>query len=506
MGEPRCFHVVSACRRVRTCAIALALVGTVSLVVACSGDTTEGTGIAPTMSVPMTPATPGSETTTTSSPSVPQVSLVQVFGGSVSADENPTAEFVGNAPDVDESGMAAVTIGSSGFVAGGFSHTVAVGGTDAAVWVSPDGRSWQRVADEGGVFGDAMSVNGAESDQFISDVAGGNLGVVAVGADGRVLDFDAAVWFSSDGAVWERSPDDSSVLGGDGNQFMHAVIQVGGLVVAVGESDDEAAAWVSEDGRQWSHAEVADDSDGVVDPSVMLDVAATSDGLIAVGGAGVDSHSAVWLSADGFTWSRLPDSMAGQQSGFETGMRPMTAVALGEQGVVAIGAQLLPDEDPSYADSSTSGPLVWRSADGVVWELLDATFVELPEERESSRYAYVKRGSPVVLEDVILVGDWLLAIGRYESAPSAGALPDFVTLWASGDGGVTWEIADETNFEPAELWKPPELWRGARALSRSADSVVVVGIDSVPAGEHPEYGWTAWAITPSVWIADLPAS
>ena len=65
MGEPRCFHVVSACRRVRTCAIALALVGTVSLVVACSGDTTEGTGIAPTMSVPMTPATPGSETSLT---------------------------------------------------------------------------------------------------------------------------------------------------------------------------------------------------------------------------------------------------------------------------------------------------------------------------------------------------------------------------------------------------------------------------------------------------------
>ncbi|MEA2009434.1 MAG: hypothetical protein U9N78_01900, partial [Actinomycetota bacterium] len=276
--------------------VVLLLVVTVAmlLLAGCVGDVTDTTGTptASTLGVPATDAATDLETTTTSSPSVPQVSLVQVFGGSVSADENPTAEFVGPMPDVDESGMAAVTIGSSGFVAGGFSHTVAVGGTDAAVWVSPDGRSWQRVADEGGVFGDAMSVNGAESDQFISDVAGGNLGVVAVGADGRVLDFDAAVWFSSDGAVWERSPDDSSVLGGDGYQFMHAVIQVGGLVVAVGESDDEAAAWVSEDGRQWSHAEVADDSDGVVDPSVMLDVAATSDGLIAVGGAGVDSHSA----------------------------------------------------------------------------------------------------------------------------------------------------------------------------------------------------------------------
>ena len=134
-----------------------------------------------------------------------------------------------------------------------------------------------------------------------------------------------------------------------------------------------------------------DDSIGAgIEPSETIDIAVAGDGLVAVGSAGFDSGPAVWLSPDGFTWNRLLDSMTGDQSGFEAAMRPMTALAAGERGLVAVGSQLRQHEDLTYAERSTTGPLVWVAADGFEWRLLDPSFIELADELESSRYAYMK--------------------------------------------------------------------------------------------------------------------
>lgn len=475
----------------------LITVGLVVLVgAACLGDVTETTDISSTTMVPVTDVAPYLETVTTTSRPPFRVSLEQVLGGAVSTEEPPTPEFVGDRTYVDWSGMATVTVGGPGLVAGGSGRTVEVGSIDAAVWTSRDGRGWQRVDDEAGVFGDAMSVNGVGSDQFISDIVDGSLGVVAVGGDGLMLDHDAAVWVSSDGLVWERLPHDADVFGGEGDQFMHAVVQWDGRAVVVGESAGKAAAWVSNDGRQWMRAEVNDDSiEAGIGPSVMEDVAVAAGRLVAVGSAGLDSGPAVWLSPDGLTWSRLLDSMAGTQSGFETAKRPMTAVAGGERGFVAIGTELRPEQDSGWF---TKGPLVWVSVDGFEWQLLAATFIELTDEQETSRYAYLKRASPVVLEDVAWEGDRMLAIGGYEHAPTAEAAPNFVTIWTSTDGGVTWRIADEMTQEPSDCWC------GAREFTRFGDTAVLVGTDAIAAEKHPK-GWTTWATTPAVWIASLPA-
>ncbi len=488
--------------------VVLLLVATVAmlLLAGCVGDVTDTTGttgtpVASTLGVPATDAATDIETTTTSTTLPLWVGVDQVLGGSLSTDPAPTPVFVGDSTDVDGSGMATVTVGGPGLVAGGYSHTVEVEGIDAAVWVSSDGRAWQRIDDDAGVFGDAMSVTGAGSDQFINDIAGGSLGVVAVGADGLVLEHDAAIWVLNDGLVWERLPHDADVFGGEGDQFMHSVVQTSGSVIVVGESGGEAAAWVSRDGTQWARADVNDRSIRAgAEPSVMNDVAIAGVGLVAVGSAGVDLGPAVWLSADGVTWERLLDSMAGQQSGFdESAMSPMTAVTAGERGLVAIGTKLLDPSSSIYGAEWTAGPVVWTSADGYEWQLLDSSFLEVTDQQESSRYAYLKGGAPVLLEDVAWDGDRMLAIGGYEIIGSGTHhMPSFVTIWTSTDGGSTWQVTGETTLPPT--WNP----RGAAAFTRLGDSVVLAGSDDIPIEKHPN-GWKMWASTPGVWIANLPA-
>lgn len=469
--------------------LALAIVG-------CNADTTNPSL---TTGVPTSAAAPDPETTT-SSPLPLQVSLIQLFGGSLSGYASLAMEDGIRPEHVESTYMTAVTVGGPGLVAGGVTNTGEGKMADAAVWVSPDGFEWTRIEDEQGVFGDAMSPIVEPGDQVINDVAGGSLGVVAVGTDGLASGQDGAIWVSEDGFVWERILHDGDVLGGDGDQIMHSVVQMPGLVVVVGESAGHAAAWMSSDGVLWERAEIIDEPiAGGVEPSVMNDIAVTDAGLVAVGSAGIDLGPAVWLSPDGVTWDQLLDSMAGQQSGFstaESAMSPMTAISAGEQGLVAIGTKLRVDEDPTDAAWATNGPLVWTSDDGYEWQSVEATFLEETDGQEPVRYAYLKRGAPILIEDVSWVGDQLVAIGGYELMPTANTLPSFVTLWVSTDRGSTWYLAVEEVL-PLAKW-----WCGARAFAQFGDSLVLVGNDAIPAGRHPEFGWPTWADTPAVWIAD----
>ena len=485
-------------RRFRALLIAVMLA--LSLGAACTGENSDSKGSAPA-AVALTDAVVAPETTTTTLPPLPpRIGLEQVFGGLVSQEEIAVAEWVGHAALVDSKSMTAVTVGGPGLVAAGVVHLAGAAGSDAAVWTSPDGREWSRVADDAGVFGDAGSVIGSGSDQVINDVVGGSSGVVAVGSDGVLFEHDAAVWVSSAGLLWERLPHDAEVFGGEGDQMMHSVAQIEELVIIVGESAGRAAAWVSVAGRQWARADVNDDSVGAeIEPSVMVDVTATDTGFVAVGNAGIEASPAVWLSPDGHSWSRLLDSMTGGASGFENPMSPMTAIAAGERGLVVIGTELRVDEDPTMTARATWRPLVWTSADGFEWQLIESTFVEVTDEKETSRYAYLKDGSPVVLADVAWAGDQLVAIGEYDLEPSAYAVPNFVTLWVSTDDGSTWEVADEATL-PATA-----AGRGARAFARFGESFVLVGLDDVAAGEHPDYGWMIYAETPAVWIAEVVA-
>jgi hypothetical protein len=140
--------------------------------------------------------------------------------------------------------LSAVVAGGPGLVAVGYDTDTSSEDwdDDAAVWTSPDGLVWSRVPHDEAVFG-------GSGDQSMRGVTAGGPGLVAVGLDLSGGDLDAAVWTSPDGLVWSRVAPDEVVFGGLGNQEMKAVAAVGPGLVAVGldhsDGDDDAAAWVS---------------------------------------------------------------------------------------------------------------------------------------------------------------------------------------------------------------------------------------------------------------------
>ncbi len=223
-----------------------------------------------------------------------------------------------------EASMGDVTVGGPGLVAVGDVES------GAAVWTSVDGTIWTRVPHDPAVFGD-------DSDLSMSAVTVGGPGLVAVGLDwsgGSTA--DAVIWTSVDGFVWDRVPHDEDLFGGVGNQAAVSVAVVGTRVVAVGverSSDIDAAVWTSEDGIVWQR--VPNDQEALSEGE-MWDVTVGGPGLVSVGWigwvAGQNSDAAIWTSADGITWERIPhdeDLFGGVE---------MWGVAAGGPGLVAVGS------------------------------------------------------------------------------------------------------------------------------------------------------------------------
>ena len=136
--------------------------------------------------------------------------------------------------------MSSVTAGGPGLVAVGLDSSRS--GEDAAVWTSTDGIIWSRVPD-------VAAFLGGPGNQGMVSVAARDDGLVAVGHDGRGGDFDAAVWASPDGITWARVAHDEATLGGEGDQVMSSVAVAGLGMVAVGrevsDGNSTAAVWIA---------------------------------------------------------------------------------------------------------------------------------------------------------------------------------------------------------------------------------------------------------------------
>jgi hypothetical protein len=268
-----------------------------------------------------------------------------------------------------EQRMISVTAGGPGLVVVGFDRPTEVGEGNAAVWTSPDGFTWSRVPHNEAVFG-------GESRQMMLSVTTGGPGLVAVGTDGYPIDppykrqlngpvgdgpaVDAAVWTSPDGFTWSRVPHDEAILGGEGAQRMASVTVGGPGLVAVGSVTGnltdlhpsqhhhfDAAVWTSPDGFTWTrvpHDDTVFASSGPpwAAEDVMISVTAGGPGLVAVGFDSVDDcgwDSAVWTSADGLNWSRVPDERDCPYAG---PYDRMLSVTVGPSGLVAVGNEQYP--------------------------------------------------------------------------------------------------------------------------------------------------------------------
>ena len=180
-----------------------------------------------------------------------------------------------------------------GFVAVG--NDVDSDGYGAAVWLSTDGESWERVARADPALGGTAS-------QVMKGIVEIEGTLVAVGRDGK----DGAIWRSETGDSWEKRVIPSP-------QFLEitAVTRIGSRLVAVGwegEGKNAAAAWISYDrGETWKRGR---GSDFRTRGQKLLGVRPDPPGVIAVG---YDHRSetpsaAVWRSSDGKTWTPVRSS------------------------------------------------------------------------------------------------------------------------------------------------------------------------------------------------------
>ncbi len=237
-------------------------------------------------------------------------------------------------------GMSAVAYDQGVFVAVG--HV----GNDAAVWASTDGLEWPRI--------DAPSLGG-EGLESILGVTSGTSGWVAVGQE----DLNAGVWFSADGASWEAVDDSDLRAGGDiVSALLFDVVEGGPGYVAVGwiqvkgartsvnggsvGNVEQAAVWVSVDGRDWTLTDLDQFGDEYIIASVVVDP--EDDSLIGFGWNGM------WRSTDGAQWS-LSDNRDSEWTSLPP---PGASIAWYEEGAVAAA------QDSALA--------LWTSADhGTTW-------------------------------------------------------------------------------------------------------------------------------------------
>ena len=354
--------------------------------------------------------------------------------------------------------MNAITRGGPGLVAVGDRYER----EDAGVWISSDGVTWEAIVSD--AFGGVPDDDGVDGEQVMEDVAAVPDLIVAVGTDElqETRDVDAAVWISPDGREWEKVEDED--LGGGGFQGLYAVTHWQGTFYAGGEyragesgvlrpglwrSDDgrewervehplflsfgatitslaargaalvaggfddqhenRPVIWITSDGESWDAVRAGEEGatvvGGIAEPewdgaySLFLStVGASPDGWVAMGSIGDPSSGVVWTSQDGLNWD-----LAAVLDDYD---RPGADVFLGSvastpNGLVAVGTSPL--------DTSGFPPLsfaqAWVSDDGVDWEQVARSSDSLALEGPTSPW---HMGS---MHDVAVFGDRLVAVG-----------------------------------------------------------------------------------------------
>jgi len=190
--------------------------------------------------------------------------------------------------------------GTTGFVAAGY-DTSPGKGTDAAIWLSDDGRHWSQVG--------SPDLVGRAGNQTMNDIQEVGDQLVAVGFDDAAGDGrDAAIWISSNGTKWTEVT--GGALAGAGDQVLTRVYPTGstrrgfpklvggGFVVVNG--DQNAVIWYSDDGRTWTRETSSQDQLGGPGAQAVGSIVAVDHGfpLVAVGsdGSGKDGDAAVWAA------------------------------------------------------------------------------------------------------------------------------------------------------------------------------------------------------------------
>lgn len=254
-------------------------------------------------------------------------------------------------------------------------RTVVVGSehSGSTAWLF-DGSSWQQAPEQAAL--EVPYVAGA-----MTSVTTFQGAFVAAGyADDPLHNAAAAaVWRSIDGLTWTRDSADAFAGG-----RIHAMAARGDTIVAVDTNGDPiygpAGAWRWTQASGWQRATIDPNAGGAMDA-----VAYGPAGFVAVGKNATDLGASVWTSADGLTWTAVPDQLALHYYQLATRMQSIVAMPTG--GFLVGGWR---------SDVGKGSSLIWTSADGVTWS--DPTW-------ETSF-------SGGEVDGVGIVGDNAVAVGR----------------------------------------------------------------------------------------------
>jgi hypothetical protein len=364
-----------------------------------------------------------------------------------------------SSPSLEGGWIAAVTEGGPGLVA--------VGGTrgpdpalspslwaiyGAGVWVSEDGIEWERIDDQSFQGLDSGSTR---ANAYMTDVAVGPTGrIVAVGeADER-----ATVWWSDDGEVWTRVRHDDGVFGAEASVARHVLAAPFGFV-AIGEVGDDplerqVVSWLSTDGGTWTQTGVlggpdvfAEDYLGFAGPR--LDAVIWNDVVIVVGSGDLGRtgtwRPAIWTTSDGTQWEMVPDDGGGTiEVDPEDAGATMVSVTATADGLIALGWS-----GPEVGYAGRQRPVTWTSSDARTWVLAQSVvYAEDPQA-----------GMAVIAE----------SSGHLVFAVSDG---DAGMVFGSADAGDTWHPIGELDGGI-----------GAELAAVDADQIYWTINDLVPVGD-----------------------
>lgn len=234
---------------------------------------------------------------------------------------------------------------------------------------------------------------------------------------------------------------------------------------------------------EWSRV-AAGDEDLDVEAEI-VDLAAGGPGFVAVGSAG--ERAAVWTSADGVDWTRVPDLPDPDPEG----LSGLSAVAAGGPGVVAVSAP---------GPFGVSEVVVLGSPDGLQWTELAGGDV-------------VPRDGEVLA--VTAAGPGLVAVGSDTSRDAA--------VWLSPDGRSWTRVAhDEATFGDAQMtavvaggpglvavgddvWTSPDGLSWTRSVVEGQISAVTVGGPGfVAVGQGDDARGAIWTSTEGTTWTPVP--
>lgn len=154
-----------------------------------------------------------------------------------------------------------------------------------AIWTSTNGREWERIDQNSPVF-----ASGTDAYVAIQDVGAGPGGFVAVGTDGGT---EVAIWHSPDGFAWNRADTSNQPFEYIGTLSSVDALDTGWIAAGPHGFADPVGGtvtlWISPDGLNWDRVHS-------IDPGYATSVVAIESGIAVAGAmAGVDNYyAAVW--------------------------------------------------------------------------------------------------------------------------------------------------------------------------------------------------------------------